>query len=402
MSILQLNLGTYPNDGQGDDLRTAFQKTIDNFNYLDLVKIEDGGNLGTSQLDTHGIYAGKEDTTLLFKSIKQGDNVTITSDGNVITIRPKDSINSVEEDTTPRLGGDLDINGNNIVGEGNISIEGEVTADFFTGDVEGTVYGNVFGDLTGTVTGSLYGPVFGDVTSELVTSNLVVTPAISNQNFSRPLTIYSAQDIDILGLENISIISGSQMFGNGGQIVLLGGSGGGSTGIDEKGGAGGNVLIAGGTGGNDTEFGDGGTVLISGGLGLVPGDVFIEGGASTSSGHGLVFIDNIRFSTNGVLSTPTVGQSLVWNGSEWLPQTITSGVSRIIPGNNVTISPSNGTGEVTINATGGGSITEINTFDFGNFTNTFTNPITYLLNQVGVDFGSFAMPSQFTIDLGSF
>ena len=292
MSILQLNLGTYPNDGQGDDLRTAFQKTIDNFNYLDLVKIEDGRNLGTSQPDTHGIYAGTEDTTLLFKSIKQGDNVTITSDGNVITIRPKDSINSVEEDESPTLGGDLDINGNNIIGVGNISIEGEVTADFFTGDLEGTVFGNVFGDLTGTVTGSLYGPVYGDVLGNL-TGNVT------------------------------------------GQVSDLS--------------------------------------------------------------------NNILNSLGDVSNTlPTLGQVLSWNGSEWIPQTVTSGVSRIIAGDNVTISPSNGLGEVTINATGGGSITEINTFDFGNFTNTFTNPITYLLNQVGVDFGSFAMPSQFTIDLGSF
>lgn len=300
MSILQLNLGTYPNDGQGDDLRTAFQKTIDNFNYLDLVKIEDGRNLGTLQPDTHGIYAGKEDTTLLFKSIKQGDNVTITSDGDVITIRPKDSINSVEEDESPVLGGDLDINGNNIVGIGNISIEGEVTADFFTGELEGTVYGNVFGDLTGTVTGSLYGPVYGNVLGNLTG--------------------------DVLG----------NLTGN------------------------------------------------------------VTGQVSDLS-------NNVLNSLGDVSNTvPITGQVLSWSGSEWIPQTVTSGVSRIIAGDNVTISPSNGLGEVTINATGSGSITEINTFDFGNFTNTFTNPITYLLNQVGVDFGSFAMPSQFTIDLGSF
>jgi hypothetical protein len=119
MSILQLNLGTYPNDGQGDDLRTAFEKTKSNFDYLDSVKIEDGENLGTLQPNTHGVYAGKEGVKLQFKSIKQGDNVTITSDGNIITIRPKDSINAVEEDASPTLSGDLDINGNNIVGEGD-------------------------------------------------------------------------------------------------------------------------------------------------------------------------------------------------------------------------------------------------------------------------------------------
>lgn len=284
MSILQLNLGAYPNDGQGDDLRTAFQKTIDNFDYLDSVKVEDGENLGTSQLDTHGVYADKQGVTLQFKSIKQGNNVVITSDGNVITIRPKDSINAVEEDAAPRLGGDLDINGNNIVGTGNINIEGEITADFFTGDLEGTVYGNVFGDLTGTVTGSLYGPVFGDVTGQVSDLGNHILSSLGDVNDTIPLT----------------------------------------------------------------------------------------------------------------------GQVLSWSGTAWAPATVTSGVSKIIAGNNVTISPSNGTGEVTINATGGGNITELNTFDFGNFTNTFTNPITYLLNQVGLDFGSFATPSQFTVDLGSF
>jgi hypothetical protein len=296
MSILQLNLGTYPNDGQGDDLRTAFQKTIDNFDYLDSVKIEDGENLGLSQPNTHGVYANKAGPILQFKSIKQGDNVTITSDGNVITIRPKDSINSVEEDASPTLSGDLNINGNNIVGEGNISIEGEVTSDFFTGDLEGTVYGNVFGDLTGTVTGSLIGPVTGNVLGDLT--------------------------------------------------------------------------------------------------GNVSGNV--TGQVSDISNHILSSLGDVGN------TVPTTGQVLSWSGSQWSPATVNSGVSRIVAGTNITISPSNGTGEVTINATGSGSITEINTFDFGNFTNTFTNPITYLLNQVGVDFGSFTAPSQFTIDLGSF
>jgi hypothetical protein len=259
MSILQLNLGTYPNDGQGDDLRTAFQKTIDNFDYLDLVKVEDGENLGTSQLNTHGVYADKEGNTLQFRSIKQGDNVTITSDGNVITIRPKDSINALEEDLLPKLGGNLDLDNNDIIGTGNINIEGEITADFFTGDIERTLYGNVFGDLTGTVTGSLYGPVYGNVTGQV----------------------------------------------------------------------------------------------------------------SDLSNHVLSSLGDVSS------TVPTIGQVLSWNGSNWIPQTVTSGVSRILPGNNITVSPSNGIGDVTISstATGGG----------GN-----------------LDFGSFASPAGFSLDLGSF
>jgi hypothetical protein len=239
--------------------------------YLDLVKVEDGENLGISQLNTHGVYANKIGTTLQFKSIKQGDNVTITSDGNVITIRPKDSINSLEEDTLPKLGGNLDLDDNDIIGTGNINIEGEVIADFFTGDIEGTLYGNVLGNLTGTVTGSLFGPVTGNVT--------------------------------------------------------------------------GNVL------GNLT--------------GNVTGQV------SNISNHVLSSLGNVSS------TVPTIGQVLSWNGSNWIPQTVTSGVSRILPGNNITVSPSNGIGNVTISstATGGG----------GN-----------------LDFGSFASPAGFSLDLGSF
>ena len=38
MSIQTVNLGTYANDGTGDDLRAAFEKVIGNFDYLDIVK----------------------------------------------------------------------------------------------------------------------------------------------------------------------------------------------------------------------------------------------------------------------------------------------------------------------------------------------------------------------------
>ena len=299
MSISPLNLGTHPNDGQGDDLRTAFEKTKSNFDYLDSVKVEDGENLGTSQLDTHGVYAGKDGVTLQFKSIKQGDNVTLTSDGNVITIRPKDSINAVEEDLNPKLGGNLNTDGYDIYSLDsplNIYVENDNL----------TLVAN-----NGTV---------------LITGEVVTDSSVSAEAFLGPLI--------------------------------------------------GNVL------GNIT--------------GNVIGNV--TGQVSNINNHSLADLSDVSS------TMPLADQVLTWNGTAWIPQTITSitGVSKIIAGTNVTINPNNGVGEVTINATGGGSITELNTFDFGNFTNTFTNPITYLLNQVGLDFGSFATPSQFTIDLGSF
>lgn len=228
MSILQLNLGTHPNDGQGDDLRTAFEKTKNNFDHLDLVKIENGENLGTLQSNTHSIYAGTTGTTLLFKSIKQGNNITLTSDGDIVTVASS-GIDAVEEDTLPKLGGNLDLNDNDIVGTGNINIQGIV-----------------FGNLTGNVTGQV-----SDLSNHILSS-----------------------------LGNVSS------------------------------------------------------------------------------------------------TVPVVGQVLAWNGSSWIPQNITSGVSRIIPGNNVTISPSNGVGDVTISSSAAVS---------GN-----------------LDFGSFVSPAGFSLDLGSF
>jgi len=47
--------------------------------------------------------------------------------------------NELVEDTTPQLGGDLDLNSNNITGTGNIDVTGTVTADGLT--VDGTVDG---------------------------------------------------------------------------------------------------------------------------------------------------------------------------------------------------------------------------------------------------------------------
>ena len=52
---------------------------------------------------------------------------------------------NVVEDTTPQLGGNLDLNGNTINGNGGISITGGVSATIFTGAFNGASNG-----LTGT------------------------------------------------------------------------------------------------------------------------------------------------------------------------------------------------------------------------------------------------------------
>lgn len=118
MAIQAINLGTYPNDGTGDDLRTAFQKVNANFSELSsLINISNGTNLGTGV----GIFAQRNVTNLEFKTLTStGGSVAITSTANTVNL---ESTSVVASDTTPELGGDLDLNGFKIydsTGDGNI------------------------------------------------------------------------------------------------------------------------------------------------------------------------------------------------------------------------------------------------------------------------------------------
>jgi hypothetical protein len=288
MGITLVNLGTYENDGTGDDLRTAFEKANANFADLDLTRVIFADNLGQGA----PVFRNKIGNNLQFRSIKSSNtNTTVSFNDTEVILSVKDSINSVEEDHSPRLGGNLDLNNRDITGTGNISIQGEIIASQITGTLNGPFIGNLTGNVTGNLTGNVTGNLTGDVT----------------------------------------------------------------------------------------------------------GNVF--GQVSDISNHRLLDLSDVSD------ISPNLGQALIWSGSEWVPETIVippQGVTRIIAGNNISISPSSGLGEVTINATSSGSITDINTFDLGNFRRIFTNPISYLLDQVGINFGTFEEPADFTVDLGTF
>jgi len=60
---------------------------------------------------------------------------TFSGDGSGLSNVPgTGGMSNVVEDTTPELGGDLDVNGNNITGTGNVNITGVITATSFSGD----------------------------------------------------------------------------------------------------------------------------------------------------------------------------------------------------------------------------------------------------------------------------
>ena len=85
MAIQTVNIGTIANDGTGDDLREAFVKVNANFSELDSRSPEKttGANLGSAG---EGVFAQLSGAELQFKKIVAGTAVSLTSDGNAITI----------------------------------------------------------------------------------------------------------------------------------------------------------------------------------------------------------------------------------------------------------------------------------------------------------------------------
>ena len=113
--IDSIELGSYANDGTGDDLRTAFFRVNNNFALLDAEAAVNGGvNLGIGA----GIYKDKASTNLEFKSITSNDSsVIITPTATTIDLLAKTKLLN---DLSPSLGANLTLNGRNIVGIGDV------------------------------------------------------------------------------------------------------------------------------------------------------------------------------------------------------------------------------------------------------------------------------------------
>jgi hypothetical protein len=139
MSILQINLGNYANDGTGDDLRSAFEKVNANFTELDLTRVITAENLGNGS----PLFYDKVNNILRFRSIVGGNNISVSYNNNTVTVSTVNLLSSVEGDLAPKLGGNLDINSWQIFGNGSIDITGEIIATSITGDLIGNVTGTV-------------------------------------------------------------------------------------------------------------------------------------------------------------------------------------------------------------------------------------------------------------------
>jgi hypothetical protein len=219
MAIETINVGNLANDGLGDDLRTAFQKVNNNFNYLTTELSVSGQNIGSGGV---GIFKQKVDENLQLKKIAAGDatvvivddpatdTVKITAplqnaftsiiagnDGAVSATGPTGSVSLVAGDNititkagqnititadllSGQLLGDLDLNSYEINGIGDIDINGTITANNFVGNVHGIdirpINTAVFDYDFGTIVQGTYSSiteflfVFGDYDFGTITS----------------------------------------------------------------------------------------------------------------------------------------------------------------------------------------------------------------------------------------
>jgi len=87
-----------------------------------------------TKLDGIETAADVTDTTNVVASLTAGTNVTIAADGTISATSGTSGIAHVVDDTTPELGGNLDLNSHDITGTGNLNFTGSVT---LSGTVDG-------------------------------------------------------------------------------------------------------------------------------------------------------------------------------------------------------------------------------------------------------------------------
>jgi hypothetical protein len=323
MSIQTINLGTYANDGTGDDLRSAFQKV--NANLIELYSTVSGCNIGsvpptsgveqgelwwstvdgrlyvkygtawietnpaappvnydiTAVATTGGVNLRLGGTDLTEDNIKiaAGENIIVTrTDANTITLSIPSFTGNVTGDLTGNVTGDL---------------TGNVTGDT-TGTHNGDVVGNVTGNLIGLHTGDVVGNVTGDITGNLIgdTTGTHTGPLNGNANTATKFIIAS----NINGVA----FDGSQ------DIVVS---------------ASADTLY--GTSLNSTVVNS--SLTSVGTLTDLTVTNTIIGSVSSISNHALADLSNVDS------TSPTNGQALTWSDtlSKWTPGTGGSGLTQV-------------------------------------------------------------------------
>jgi len=387
MAIQTINLGTYANDGTGDDLRTAFEKV--NANLIELYSISGGANIG-SVPPISGVEEGE-----LWWSTVEG-RLYIYYSGAWIDSSPVDGFVEYDISAVATTGGanirlsgtDLSQDNIKIASSTNITV---TQTDVNTITLSSTSYtGNITGNLTGnadTVTNGVYtNNSYADPIWITSLAGSKVSGNISGNAGSVTNGVYTTGDQTIGGTKTFSNTISGSITGNAGTVTngvyttdvgtvtntMLAGfipndklannsltingttTGlGGSVTISTITGNAGSVTNGVYTTGDQTidgtkTFNNTISGSITGNAGSVTNGVYTNGSyadpiwitslaGSKVSGN---ISGNAGSVTNGVYTTssvnaladvdtataaPTAGQALVWNGTNWVPGSVASG-----------------------------------------------------------------------------
>lgn len=92
-----------------------------------------GGGVELNDLTLAVVWANVPDANITQSSVIQHSGALQLTESQIVDLQSY--LLNVVEDTSPQLGGNLDINSNNIVGTGNINVSGNITANSGTLDV---------------------------------------------------------------------------------------------------------------------------------------------------------------------------------------------------------------------------------------------------------------------------
>jgi hypothetical protein len=164
MALQEINLGTYANDGTGDDLRTAFEKVKANF--TDIYNSLNGANVGaeppTVDVDQGELWWNTLDGRLYIKYSTAWVDASPESPSVVYDIS---AVATTGGANLQLNGSDASIDAIKIASSTNITVTRTdantitLSSTSYTGDVVGNLTGNVTGNVTGnagTVTNGVY------------------------------------------------------------------------------------------------------------------------------------------------------------------------------------------------------------------------------------------------------
>lgn len=194
MTVQTINIGNQVNDGLGDDLRTAFQKVNANFTELNSTLTITASNLGTTG---KGIFKEKIDSDLKFKSLVEGNYITIDDSSPSVLV-----IDNAMPDSFWKIDTDSGVlEAKNATERGHITLQGDVAPGATTSrkDIEVSVFGSRFSIKTVIpVTDILTSYDFGSING-IYNNSMQAIYASSNIDFGT-ITLPGRMDLDCGGI----------------------------------------------------------------------------------------------------------------------------------------------------------------------------------------------------------